>query len=62
MHAQKGGKAPTLSQSDTRRLWMVSTTPRLFYPQERPGTLVQNAGCALGSVWTVTENVAPTRI
>jgi hypothetical protein len=33
-----GGIAPTYSQPSTRKRWVVSTTPRPLYPQERPGT------------------------
>jgi hypothetical protein len=40
-----------------RRGWVVSTTPRPFYPRERPGT-----HCIGGPVWTYAKNLAPTGI
>jgi len=35
--------------------------PAAPYPRERPGTFVQEAGWASGSVWTGAENLAPNR-
>jgi len=47
----------------TRRGWGVSVTPRpLFIPGKYPVPLVQEAGWALGPVWTGAENLAPTGI
>jgi hypothetical protein len=45
-----------------RRGWVVSTTPWLLYPRERPGTIVQEAGWAPGTVWTCAKYLAPTGI
>jgi hypothetical protein len=44
--------------------WVVKATPpRSLYPLERdPVPIVQEAGWAPGSVWTGTENIAPTGI
>ena len=42
---------------------MVRPTPRpLFIPGKDPVPVVQEAGWALGPVWTGAENLAPTRI
>ena len=40
MQAERGGGsiAPSHSQAASRRRWMVGTTLRPLYPQERPGT------------------------
>jgi len=44
----------------TRRGWGVSVTPRpLFTPGKDPVPIVQEAGWALGPVWTGVENLAP---
>jgi hypothetical protein len=42
--------------------WVENAIPRLRYPQERPNTLVQEAGWALALVWTAAGNFTPTRI
>ena len=42
--------------------WVVSTTPRPIYPQERdPVTIVQEDGWTPGPVWTGAENLVPQR-
>ena len=42
---------------------MISVTTRpLFTPRKDPVPIVQEAGCALGPVWTGAENLGPTRI
>jgi hypothetical protein len=42
---------------------MASRTPRPLYPRERdPIPTVQEAGWALGPVWTAAENLTPTGI
>ena len=47
----------------TRSGWGVSVTPRpLFTPRKDPVPIVQEAGWALGPVWTGTENLASTGI
>jgi len=47
----------------TKRGWGVSVTPRsLFTPGKDPVLIVQEAGWALGPVWTDAENLAPTGI
>jgi hypothetical protein len=47
----------------TRSGWGVSVTPRpLFTPGEDPVPIVQEAGWALGPVWTGAENLTPTGI
>ena len=43
--------------------WVFNATPRPLYPRGRdPVPIVQEAGWASGTVWTVAENIAPTRI
>jgi len=39
--------------------WVVNATPRLLYPQERPGALVQETEWAPGTVWTGAEKMSP---
>jgi hypothetical protein len=47
----------------TRRVWVVSSTPRpKFTPRKDSVPIVQEAGWAPGPVWTDTENLAPTGI
>jgi hypothetical protein len=47
----------------TRSGWGVSVTPRpLFTPGKDPVPIVQDAGWALGPVWTRAENLALTGI
>ena len=42
---------------------MVNATPRPLYPRERdPVPIVQEAGWALGPVWTGAENLTPIGI
>jgi hypothetical protein len=55
--AERGGGriAPTHSKPGSRR-WVVSTTLRLLYSQERP--IIQKAGCASGPVWTA-QKISP---
>jgi len=63
--AQRGSRGIALLFHDhaTRRGWGVSVTPRpLFYPGKDPVPIVQEAGWAPGSVWTVAENLIPTGI
>ena len=39
---------------------MVSLTPlRLFTPRKDPVPIIQEGGCALGTVWTGAENLRP---
>ena len=46
-----------------RREWVVDATPRPIYSRENyPVAIVQEAGWALGPVWTRAENLAPTGI
>ena len=48
---------------DTRRRLGVSATPRpLFTSRKDPVPIVQEAGCAPGSVWKGAEYLAPTGI
>ena len=62
-HSGSRGIALLFLDHGTRRRWGVSVTPQsLFTPRERPGTIVQEAGCAPGPVWTGAENLAPTGI
>jgi hypothetical protein len=43
--------------------WVVNTTPRPLYAQERgPVPIVWEVGWVLGPVWTGAENLAPTGI
>jgi hypothetical protein len=62
--AQRGrrGIALLILNLCARRWWVISTTPRPLYPRERPGTHLQEAGWALGPVWTCAKNLAPTVI
>jgi hypothetical protein len=55
-----GGFAPTHSQLDTRRGWMVSTTLQLFYPRERPLTQCTGGRVGLGTGLDGTENLTPS--
>jgi len=60
--AHRGSRSMTLLFHDhgTRKGWGVSVTPRpLFTPGKDPVTIVQEAGCAPGPVWTGAENLAP---
>jgi hypothetical protein len=42
--------------------WLVKATPQPLYLQERdPVSIVQEAGCAPGPVWTGAKNLAPAR-
>ena len=55
-----GDIAPTVSQPDTRRRWVVAATLRRLYPRECSSThCVRGAGCASGSVWTVRKISLP---
>jgi hypothetical protein len=45
-----------------RRGWVVSTTPRLLYPQERPGTHCTGGWVGPGPVWKCVKNLTPTGI
>ena len=59
--AQRVGRVIALlfHDSNTRRGWVVSSTPRLhFTPERDPVPIVQEAGWAPGLVWTA-ENLAP---
>ena len=60
-HRGVGGIASTHSESDTRRL-VVSSTLRLAYPQEKPGS--HRTGSWLGPRPGLdgTQNLAPTGI
>ena len=63
--AQRVGRGISLLSYDsgTRRWWVVSSTPRpQLTPGKDPVPIVQEAGWALGPVWTVAENLDTTRI
>ena len=62
MQAQRGGGciAPTHSQHGTRRRWVVNTTLRPLYPQQRLGTLCTGGWVGLGADLDGTENLAST--
>jgi hypothetical protein len=45
-----------------RREWVVSTTPRPLYPQERPGTHCTGGWVGSRPVWMCAKNLAPTGI
>ena len=58
----RGIALPFLDHS-TRKGWGVSVKPRqLFTPGKDTVPIVQEAGWALGPVWTGAENLAPTGI
>jgi len=60
--AHRGSRGITLLFLDhgTRSGWGFSVTPRpLFTPGKDPVSIVQEAGWALGPVWTGVENLAP---
>jgi hypothetical protein len=52
--------APNLSQSGTRRRWVVGITPRPFYPQESPGIHCTESWMELGAGLHSAENLAVT--
>jgi len=59
--AHRGSRGIALLFHDlgTRRAWGVSVTPRpLFTPGKDTVSIVQEAGWALGPVWTGAENLA----
>ena len=63
--AHKGSRGIALPFHDhgTKRKLGVNVTPRLlFTPGKDPVCIVQEAGCAPGSVWTEAENLAPIGI
>ena len=63
--AQRVGRGIALlfHDRDTRRGWVVSSTPRPhFTPGKDPIPIVQEAGWAPGPVWTGAENLVPTGI
>jgi len=63
--AQRVGRGLALLLHDrgTRRGWVVSSTPRPhFTPRKDPVPILQEAGWALGQVWTGAENLVPTGI
>ena len=45
------GRAPLSPNPGTRCGWMVNTMPQLFYPQEEPRHLFQQAGWAPEPIW-----------
>ena len=62
-HTRSRGIASLFLDHGTRSGWGVSVTPcLLFIPGKDPVPTVQEAGWALGPVWTGAENLAPTRI
>ena len=62
-HRGSRGIALPFHNHGTRRGWRVSITPLpLFTPGKDPVPIVQEAGWALGPVWTGAENLAPTGI
>ena len=62
-HSGSRGIALLFHDHGTERGWDVSVTPRpLFTPRKDPVPIVQEAGWALGPLWTGAENLAPTRI
>jgi len=56
-----GPIAPTYSKPGTRRMWAISSTLRLLYPQEHPVPLLQEAGWAPCPVWEA-RNFTGTRV
>ena len=60
MQAQIGGGsiAPTHSQSGSRRRWVVSTTLRLLYSEERPGIHCNGGWVDLGAGQDATDTLA----
>ena len=62
-HRGSWGIALPFLDHDTRMGWGVSVTPRpLFTLVKDPVSIVQEAGWALGPVWTGVENLGPTGI
>jgi hypothetical protein len=62
-HRESRGIALTFLDHGARRGWGVNVTLRpLFTPRKDPVTIVQEAGWALGPVWTGAENLASTAI
>jgi hypothetical protein len=59
--AQKGSRRKALLFLDlrTRKGWVVSTTPRPLYPQERPGTLCTGGWVGPRAVLDVCEKSRP---
>ena len=55
VHTRTGHKGP----EGVRWVWVVNATPRPLYPRESGNDLIQEFGWAPGTVWTVTENLAP---
>lgn len=45
-----------------RRRWVFSDTPQPLYSREGPGTHLQENGWTWETVWTGTQNIAPTGI
>jgi hypothetical protein len=54
-----GGIAPTKSQPDNRRGWVVSTMLRPLYPRERPDTHCTGDWVGFGAGLDGTEKLAP---
>jgi hypothetical protein len=64
MQAERGGGgiAPAHSRPGTRRRWVVSTTSRPVYPQERLGTHYSRGWVGLGASVNGMEELVPTGI
>ena len=63
--AQRVGRGIALLFHDrgTRRVWVVSSTPRPhFTPGKDPVPILQEAGWAPGPVWRGAENLVPTGV
>jgi len=63
--AQRVGRGIALlfHDRDTRRWWVVNSTPRThFTPGKDPVPILQEAGWVPGPVWTGAENLVPTGI
>jgi len=63
--AQRVGRGIALLFHDTgtRRVWLVSSTPRPhFTPGKDPVPILQEVGWAPGLVWTGAKNLVPTGI
>ena len=64
MKAQRGVQVQLYSSFNlgARWGWMVNTMPQPLNAGKDLVPIVQEAGWALGSIWTGAENLAPTRI
>jgi len=58
MQAQRGRQRYNYLQTGTERRWAVSTMLRLLYPRKDLVPILQEAGWALGPIWTA-QNISP---